>query len=1373
MALSMASSKRWVVITGLVLVCLLCGTVSAAFTGLGNGSASNPYQITTYTQLTEINASASSYYKLMNDISGAGATYSPIVAFSGQLDGNNKTLSDMIMGNYGTIWGMVATTSGTPLIKNVLFFNNTVKPTATFTRAGLIYGYCTVNSASSNILKNVFVANTTFNASIGSSDPYAFGMFVGDGQTCHATIDNSSILNGMIRGFNHNYNSYGVVAGGGNQVCLIHLTDVYSAMTPTNWGKTSGIAISYAGGGTYTNTFIDSTLGTGFTSEFYGGTLKTTAQMKTQNNYTSWDFTNTWKMSTSNGIYQGYPVFQWMEAPVAAFTKTGTGGFVPYTFSVNDTSTNTPTSWLYVVSDGQTATTNNATFTMSTVGVFTVNLTATSAGGSNTSATQQITVSGVPPVAAFTATDSASYVYPLKVQYNDTSTGTPTSWEWTWTFGDGRSSIIQNPVYSYTVANNYTVSLNVTNAYGSNTTSHHQNLFADDDIYLMSWLHFNTTPLLDLKGNAWSLHGATVSATQSKWGGTSLYLSSNNNYASSPSSNKYDFGSGDFSIEFWLYPTTLDGEQNLVSRTTGLGAGEASGWAFNNNGTVDGYSFWMGSLANASTRFSLTSDAWHHIVVTRVSGTIEIFRDGVIVSTKSQPGNYDTGNSLVFGTSEPGTEDDFYLDEFRITAGYPRFTTNFDTPYAEYRGNLIGAYINIQPDATLRYKTDTGIPNYPQIFNHTPRHRTVQIQNVVNATRINVSVFYSPDIILPTGVQLNTTDFNDIILDYYEIDPAQGVVRFSVSKAAGIKGIGDQRVNLVDIPMVYYGYSALPYVDTYFVYGSTTDGEHGVSYPIVYFIDTPVYLVWITMSNFTVSNTAPLVNVDTVNFASEMNQTANRFYWDFGDGTNDLTTNGLGTHQYTTTGYKTVSLTAYLSQNNSVTNTTTKTNVIYVGSTPAASFTKSHTIALVGQSVNYTSTSSGLPAISYYWVASDGQTSVLENPSFSFASPGIYGVNLTVQNVHGSSTAAVQDVDIGDLPFASFNKSTDVGVAPLGVQFNFTGSGATSYAWEFDDGDSTNATQENPYHTFDNVGTYHVFVEATNTYGSVISGYQTITVGAVPIAFFAYLPNLGLSPVWVQFTDMSGGTPTSWNWSFGDGTYSTLQDPLHQYSTALVSEYYAVCLTATNDYGTSYHNIPDAVHLTNPPLTADFYAIPVSGSAPLNVQFFSTTTPWVVDEYTWDFGDGMPHSHDISPTHMYMSNGYYTVILTVDNYVYGGDVETKVDYIRLELPEPQGNATVSGNVTISGDCYACPSQTIIQAAALLIMFLAVLALAMWRKDIIYALLTMTLAGMMMLMPVLNLTVAGTGFNLGQLALIVSIYELFIAVYWILLKNRYT
>ena len=78
---------------------------------------------------------------------------------------------------------------------------------------------------------------------------------------------------------------------------------------------------------------------------------------------------------------------------------------------------------------------------------------------------------------------------------------------------------------------------------------------------------------------------------------------------------------------------------------------------------------------------------------------------------------------------------------------------------------------------------------------------------------------------------------------------------------------------------------------------------------------------------------------------------------------------------------------------------------------------------------------------------------------------------------------------------------------------------------------------------------------------------------------------------------------------------------------------------------------------------ADFSASPTSGTAPLKVRFTDQSTENPVT-WQWDFGDGKT-SIDQNPTHTYVSDGTYTVKLTVKNKT-GSDTVTHYDYIKVK-----------------------------------------------------------------------------------------------------------
>jgi len=156
--------------------------------------------------------------------------------------------------------------------------------------------------------------------------------------------------------------------------------------------------------------------------------------------------------------------FETAAPPVTAFTATPTAGLAPLTVQFTDTSTGSPTSWLWDFGDGNTSTAQNPQHTYTAPGLYTVTLTATNEYGSDTETkTDYITVYA--PVTAQFMADVTYGALPLTVQFTDASSGSPTSW--TWDFGDGNTSTDQNPEHTYTSTGTYTVKLIASHPYDS------------------------------------------------------------------------------------------------------------------------------------------------------------------------------------------------------------------------------------------------------------------------------------------------------------------------------------------------------------------------------------------------------------------------------------------------------------------------------------------------------------------------------------------------------------------------------------------------------------------------------------------------------------------------------------------------------------------------------------------------------------------------------------------------------------------------------------------------------------------------------------------------------------------------------------------
>nr|WP_269851946.1 PKD domain-containing protein [Methanosarcina horonobensis] len=243
------------------------------------------------------------------------------------------------------------------------------------------------------------------------------------------------------------------------------------------------------------------------------------------------------------------------------------------------------------------------------------------------------------------------------------------------------------------------------------------------------------------------------------------------------------------------------------------------------------------------------------------------------------------------------------------------------------------------------------------------------------------------------------------------------------------------------------------------------------------------------------------------------------------------------------------------------------------------------------------------------------------------------------------------------------------------VQFTdeSSGEGITAWAWDFDNDDSIDSTEQNPSHTYASPGTYTVNLTVTTSAGGsnteVKTDYITVSESSTPtesepVAAFTADVTSGTVPLTVNFTDQSTGSPISWLWDFGDGTNATDQNPLHTYTSA---GNYTVSLTVTNASGSDsevkvgYIVVSELV--PEAPVAA-FTAIPTSGTAPLTVNFTDESTG-SVSSYAWDFNnDGIVDSTEQNPSHTYATVGNYTVNLTVTG-ANGSDSEVKTDYITV------------------------------------------------------------------------------------------------------------
>ena len=183
---------------------------------------------------------------------------------------------------------------------------------------------------------------------------------------------------------------------------------------------------------------------------------------------------------------------------------------------------------------------------------------------------------------------------------------------------------------------------------------------------------------------------ADISTAQSKFGGSSLYLAGgSNDWINIAGSSDFNFGTDDFTIEFWMYRTHT--AYGVVLETRG---GE-------DTTSTDGITFYLGSGGNNEMRVAVnrsnvidlnqdhqTNDQWQHFAIVREGSTMTLYIDGTARGSGSNSTNFNRTRPIrignFHGSSSGGYGFQGYIDDFRVTKGLARYTSNFTPPSAAH-----------------------------------------------------------------------------------------------------------------------------------------------------------------------------------------------------------------------------------------------------------------------------------------------------------------------------------------------------------------------------------------------------------------------------------------------------------------------------------------------------------------------------------------------------------------------------------------------------------------------------------------------------------------------------------------------------------------
>jgi PKD repeat protein len=818
--------------------------------------------------------------------------------------------------------------------------------------------------------------------------------------------------------------------------------------------------------------------------------------------------------------------------PVASFTTTPSAGDAPLSVQFNDTSSGSqPFTYLWTFGDGiGTSTTQNPVYNYLIPGVYTANLTVNnSAGTSSANRTITVTTAPFPPVANFTATPVTGFK-PLYVQFNDASGTNVTSWLWKFGYDD-YSAGTQNPDFTYTVVGNYTVNLTVTNSSGTNTVSKPNYIvvtnkpvsnFTASPTSGIRPLQVNFTDLsTDANAWFWDFGDGTNSTTQNPG-----HVYSNEGTYSVSLTAKNAGGSGDTVVKINYISATIPGP--VANFTAAPTHGDVPLTVHFNDTSINGPTSWnwdfgdytSSNQQNPSHIYTTPGLYTVRLEVSNSGGSNTSVMPNLINATQPKPNADFTGYPASGITGE--TEFHFIdLSTNNPTAwdwnfgdGSPHATTKNATHIYQTKNSY---YVSLTATNAGGSDTETKGP----IVVKNPR----AIANFTGTPTLGS---------VPLTVQFTDTSSNF---------PNTWAWDFGDNTFAR------------DIKNPVHTYNKAGSYTVTLAVNDTTAGQPASSVTkraYITVVNTPI-------AEFTASptsGTAPLF----VRFTDQSQGNPIRFYWKFGDGTYSNAKNP--THYYKRPGVYTVTETV---QNAAGLNTTVKQNLISVTEMPQASFFVNATSGIAPTTIRFTDTSTGVPN-TWNWEFGDGSPGSSEqNPVHTYYSSGVYSIQLTVSNGIGSSTVTKPSlITIGTPTGADFTFKPAEGDVPLMIQFTDNSAGGPIYIYKWQFGDGYSSREQNPVHTYLRPGNYTVSLTITTNTGAVSTISKEVVLTGTPVASFKANPTGGSSPLTVQFTDTSSNAPTDWFWTYGDGTFGNVRNPVHTYNSPGT---YTVKLRASNSYG--------------------------------------------------------------------------------------------------------------------------------------------------------------------------------------------------------------
>ena len=171
--------------------------------------------------------------------------------------------------------------------------------------------------------------------------------------------------------------------------------------------------------------------------------------------------------------------------------------------------------------------------------------------------------------------------------------------------------------------------------------------------------------------------GDQLSNTQKKFGATSLYVADN---VTISSSDGFNMGTGDFTIEAWYYFTSFSNSFGHYDQWNGGTTGSGNVQMWNSTSAQGKIKWYYDGSSNFTSSTTMSTGQWYHVAYVRESGTLKIYFNGTVDSTtQSYSSQFGKTGTVYLGDQHAGggSAPQYYIDDLRVTKGLARYTSNF------------------------------------------------------------------------------------------------------------------------------------------------------------------------------------------------------------------------------------------------------------------------------------------------------------------------------------------------------------------------------------------------------------------------------------------------------------------------------------------------------------------------------------------------------------------------------------------------------------------------------------------------------------------------------------------------------------------------